>query len=45
MAKRDELMQIAADCRLPILTIDSLIERRQREAAVQRTSLALAAGA
>jgi 3,4-dihydroxy 2-butanone 4-phosphate synthase/GTP cyclohydrolase II len=35
MARRDELLHLAADCNLPLVTIDSLIEVRQRE---QRTA-------
>lgn len=33
MATRDELLHLAADCRIPIVTIDALIEERRREAA------------
>ena len=39
MARRDELLHLAADCNLPLVTIDSLIEVRQRE---QRTASCVA---
>jgi 3,4-dihydroxy 2-butanone 4-phosphate synthase len=32
MARRDELLDLAADCNLPIITIDALVEYRQKEA-------------
>jgi len=31
MARRDELLQLASDCHIPMVTIDNLIEVRQRE--------------
>jgi len=34
MARRDELLHIATDCHIPIVTIDNLIERRRREESV-----------
>ncbi len=40
MATRDELFSIALDCRIPITTIDALIEYRQREQS-QRQRLSL----
>jgi 3,4-dihydroxy-2-butanone 4-phosphate synthase len=42
MARADELLHLAADCHIPIITIDALIELRQREAAAARPALELA---
>jgi 3,4-dihydroxy 2-butanone 4-phosphate synthase/GTP cyclohydrolase II len=36
MARRDELLEMAADYRLPIVTIDALVEYRQKEEAQLR---------
>ena len=36
MARRDELLELAADCTIPIITIDALIEFRQKEEAATR---------
>jgi 3,4-dihydroxy 2-butanone 4-phosphate synthase / GTP cyclohydrolase II len=43
MARCDELLHIAADCRIPIVTIDNLIERRQREESAVREVFVVAA--
>lgn len=41
MATRDELLELAADCHLPIVTIDALIEyRRKYDRSSQRSGLA-----
>ena len=40
MARRDELLHLAADCHIPLVTIDNLIEVRRRE---QKHSSAVAA--
>jgi 3,4-dihydroxy 2-butanone 4-phosphate synthase/GTP cyclohydrolase II len=42
MANRDELMSIAEDCRIPIMTIDALIEHRLKEERSTRASAGLA---
>jgi 3,4-dihydroxy 2-butanone 4-phosphate synthase/GTP cyclohydrolase II len=39
MARRDELLELAADCTMPIITIDALIEYRQQEEAAARRVL------
>jgi len=44
MARRDELLHIASDSRIPIVTIDNLIERRQREESASAKAVALAGG-
>jgi 3,4-dihydroxy 2-butanone 4-phosphate synthase/GTP cyclohydrolase II len=44
MAKRDELLHISADCKIPLITIDNLIDRRRREESAIRQGVALAAG-
>jgi 3,4-dihydroxy 2-butanone 4-phosphate synthase/GTP cyclohydrolase II len=43
MARRDELLHLATDCRIPIITIDALIEERRREARAQPAVLAATA--
>lgn len=43
MATREELLHLAADCGLPIITIDALIDRRRREAAQHQPQPRLAA--
>lgn len=41
MATRDELLELAADCRLPIITIDALVEyRRKHDVSLQPGKLA-----
>jgi 3,4-dihydroxy 2-butanone 4-phosphate synthase/GTP cyclohydrolase II len=40
MARCEELLQLADDCHLPIITIDALIERRQQEEAQQALAYA-----
>jgi 3,4-dihydroxy 2-butanone 4-phosphate synthase/GTP cyclohydrolase II len=42
MATRDELLEMAADYRLPIVTIDDLVEYRRKEEAARERSLAKA---
>jgi 3,4-dihydroxy 2-butanone 4-phosphate synthase / GTP cyclohydrolase II len=42
MARCDELLHLAADCHIPIVTIDALIELRQREVAAARRALEVA---
>jgi 3,4-dihydroxy 2-butanone 4-phosphate synthase/GTP cyclohydrolase II len=44
MARRDELMHIASDCHIPIITIDNLIELRQREQSQPRKEAVKSAG-
>ena len=44
MAKRDELLHIASDCKIPLLTIDALIDRRRAEQSASIPALVLAAG-
>ena len=39
MARCDELLRLSAECHIPIVTIDNLIEVRQREAATSRRQL------
>jgi 3,4-dihydroxy 2-butanone 4-phosphate synthase / GTP cyclohydrolase II len=39
MARRDELLELAADCTMPIITIDALIEYRQKQEAPSRRQL------
>jgi 3,4-dihydroxy 2-butanone 4-phosphate synthase/GTP cyclohydrolase II len=40
MATRDELLEMAADYRLPIVSIDALVEYRQKEEASRERALA-----
>jgi 3,4-dihydroxy 2-butanone 4-phosphate synthase/GTP cyclohydrolase II len=42
MAHRDELLALSADCHIPIVTIDALIELRRKEVARQPRQLSLA---
>jgi len=44
MARRDELLHLASDCHIPIVTIDNLIEVRQREESQRRPAVVASAG-
>src|SRR5439155_26426711 len=43
MARRDELLHLASDCHIPLVTIDNLIEIRQREQSQRQPQLAASA--
>jgi 3,4-dihydroxy 2-butanone 4-phosphate synthase/GTP cyclohydrolase II len=44
MARRDELLHLSADCHIPIVTIDNLIEIRQREASQRQPAVVASVG-